>query len=67
MLGTLLLAAGYTADGLKDALGTQQSEVSTAAADIPAHLQRLTDSNPRHSLIKLFFLGVPLEWKEVAA
>jgi hypothetical protein len=67
MLGTLLLAAGYTADGLEDALGTHQGEISTAAADIPAHLQRLTDSNPRNSLIRLFFLGVPLEWKEVAA
>ncbi len=63
-LGSLLTAAGYTADGLKEALGVE--ELGTEAAEIPAHVQRLTEASPRNSLIKLFFLGVPLSWQEAA-
>jgi hypothetical protein len=65
-LGTLLVAAGYTADGLKEAIGTE-GDVSAAIADIPVHAQRLTDANPRNALIKLFFLGNSLAWQEAAA
>jgi hypothetical protein len=64
-LGTLLAAAGYTSDGLKEALGTQD-EVSGAIAAVPVQLQRLHDSDALSSLIRLFFLGAPLGWKDLA-
>jgi len=64
-LGSLLQAAGYTADGLKESLGVV--ELGTAAADVPAYLQRLNDSSPRTTLIRLFFLGVPQAWQDLAA
>ena len=63
-LGTLLAAAGYTAEGLAESLGVE--ELRTGAAEIPAHLERLTESSPRNTLIKLFFLGVPLSWQDAA-
>jgi methylase of polypeptide subunit release factors len=64
-LGSLLQATGYTADGLRESLGVD--ELDTAAAEVPAHVQRLTDSGPRTTLIRLFFLGVPQSSQEVAA
>jgi Methyltransferase small domain len=64
-LGSLLAAAGYTADGLTEALGAG-GELRAAAADVPVHLERLTEQSPRNALIRLFFLGAPLTWQEAA-
>jgi methylase of polypeptide subunit release factors len=58
-LGALLAAAEYTTDGLKESLGAE-GELRTAAPDVPVHLQRLTDSSPRSTLIRLFFLSAPV-------
>jgi hypothetical protein len=33
---------------------------------VPAYRQRLTESSPRHSLVKLFFLGMSMPWQEAA-
>ena len=58
MLGTLLVAAGYTADGLKERLG--------ADTDLRVLEARLTDTSPLNTLIRLFFLGAPLSWQDAA-
>jgi hypothetical protein len=63
-LGSLLAAAEYTNDGLKDSLGVE--ELSTAAADVPVQRERLSESSPRATLIRLFFLGDSMSWQEVA-
>jgi methyltransferase family protein len=64
-LGTLLVAAGYTAAGLTERLGAD-GELQTSAAGIPLHRQRVTDGKPLDTLIKLFFLGDKLSWQETA-
>ena len=59
MLGSLLTAAGYTSDGLRDRLGEDTE---------PAVLEsRLTDASPLNTLIRLFYLGTPQSWQETAA
>ena len=58
MLGTLLVAAGYTADGLKERLG--------ADTNVRVVEARLTDTSPLNTLIRLFFLGAPLSWQDAA-
>lgn len=58
MLGTLLVAAGYTADGLKERLGADMNVRVLEA--------RLTDTSPLNTLIRLFLVGTPLSWQEVA-
>jgi methylase of polypeptide subunit release factors len=57
-LGTLLVAAGYTAEGLKERLG--------AHTDVRVAGERLTEANSLNTLIRLFFLGRPLSWQDAA-
>ena len=64
-LGTLLVAAGYTAEGLKVQLGVE-GELQARAADIPLHRQRVADGKPLDALIRLFFLGDRLSWQQAA-
>jgi methylase of polypeptide subunit release factors len=64
-LGSLLAAAGYTEEGLQESFGAG-GELDTAAAEVPAQRLRLRESGPRSSLIKLFFLGMPVSWQEAA-
>ncbi|HEY7004492.1 MAG TPA: hypothetical protein VH281_09440 [Gaiellaceae bacterium] len=65
-LGSLLAAAGYTSEGLKEALGDTGRELGAAAAEIPVQLQRLTGSSRRNSLVTLFFLGASVPREEAA-
>jgi len=58
MLGTLLVAAGYTADGLKERLG--------ADTNVRVLEARLTDTSPLNTLIRLFLVGTPLSWHDAA-
>ena len=58
MLGTLLVAAGYTADGLKERLG--------ADTNVRVLEARLTDTSPLNTLIRLFFVGTSLSWQDAA-
>ena len=65
-LGTLLVAAGYTADGLRERLGVED-ELYARATDIPLHLQRVSEGKPLDTLIRLFFLGDQVSWQDAAA
>ena len=65
-LGTLLVAAGYTTDGLKERLGVD-GELHARASDIPVYLQRVAEGKPLDTLIRLFFLGDPVSWRDAAA
>jgi len=60
------VAAGYTTDGLRERLD-MDTELHAPAADVPVHLERLGEGKPLDTLIKLFFLGARLPWREVAA
>jgi Methyltransferase small domain len=63
-LGSLLAAAGYTTDGLKESIGVE--EFSARAGDVGAQRERLGESSPRATLIRLFFLGDSMSWQEAA-
>ncbi len=65
-LGTLLVAARYTTDGLKERLGVD-GELHARASDIPVHLQRVSEGQPLDTLIRLFFLGDQVSWQDAAA
>ena len=57
-LGTLLVAAGYTSDVLKERLGPD--------GDVRVLEARLTDASALDTLIRLFFLGGPMSWQAAA-
>jgi methylase of polypeptide subunit release factors len=57
-LGTLLVAAGYTSDGLEERLG--------ADTDVHVLEARLPDTSSLDTLIRLFFLGAPMSWQAAA-
>jgi methylase of polypeptide subunit release factors len=61
-LRELLLASGFTGEGVRAALGTL-GETLTRSADVPVQIRRLEDNEPIGSLIKLFVLdtAVPAE------
>jgi hypothetical protein len=57
-LGTLLVAAGYTANDVAGRLDP--------LTDVRVLEARLTDASPLNTLIRLFFLGAPISWQAVA-
>ena len=57
-LGSLLVAAGYTSEGLKERLG--------GAEDVRVLEARLTDASPLDTLFRLFFLVAPMSWQAAA-
>jgi hypothetical protein len=52
--------AGYTDDGFRAALGTN-SALTPTPAQLPLWLCRTRGGTPLHTLIRLFFLGVPVD------
>jgi hypothetical protein len=58
-LGALLVAAGYTTEGLQDRLG-EHTEPAVVES-------RLTEANALNTLVRLFYLGTPQSWKDTAA
>src|SRR5215469_5229979 len=55
----VLDAAGYTEEGLREALA-RADLLDIGLLDAPAALRRIRAETPLHSLICLFFLGVPV-------
>jgi SAM-dependent methyltransferase len=64
-LGETLRAAGYTGEGFQDALAVEGG-ARRDRADIQFHLRRLPDGDRLSTLIKLFWLGVPIGYDEAA-
>ncbi|MCW5854238.1 MAG: methyltransferase, partial [Anaerolineae bacterium] len=58
-LRDVLRREGYTTEGIVETLG-QGDNVPLERLDPPVYLRRLANE-PRHSLIKLFFLGTPVQ------
>jgi hypothetical protein len=52
--------AGYSEEGLRERLGVSDL-LEIRSVDVPAALRRTRDGAPRDTLIRLFFLGVPVE------
>ena len=65
-LGDVLRTAGYTGEGFRDALAVEGG-ARRDRADIQFHLRRLPDDDRLSTLIKLFWLGVPISSNEAAA
>jgi SAM-dependent methyltransferase len=65
-LGEVLRSAGYTAEGFREALAVDGG-ARRDRADIQFHLRRLPDDDRLSTLIKLFWLGVPIGSDEAAA
>lgn len=65
-LGRILASAGYTADGVRSALGISSGETSTGVTG-PLLIHRTRDGSPVSTLIRLFIAGVPVPRADVAA
>jgi methylase of polypeptide subunit release factors len=62
-LRTALVTAGYTGDTVRELLGDDAYQ--GRARDVPVHLRRLTSGEPVETLIRAFFLGVPIPEDEL--
>jgi SAM-dependent methyltransferase len=58
-LREVLVAAGYSGEGVRAALGTG-GEVLSRSADIPLHIRRLEGNEPLGTLIRLLVLDTPV-------
>jgi hypothetical protein len=56
----VLDAAGYTSENLREALGLEASR-RVRRSELPVYRRRLTGRTPLESLIRLFWLGDPVE------
>jgi SAM-dependent methyltransferase len=65
-MGEVLRSAGYTAEGFREALAVDGA-ARRDRADIQFHLRRLPQGDRLATLIKLFWLGVPVASEEAAA
>ncbi|MGH3092031.1 MAG: DUF7059 domain-containing protein, partial [Gaiellaceae bacterium] len=61
----VLDAAGYTAENVREALGLEASR-RVRRSELPVYRRRLTGTTPLESLIRLFWLGDPVERAEAA-
>jgi methylase of polypeptide subunit release factors len=59
-LREVLLAAGYTGDGLRTALGVP-GEALSGSVDVPLHLRRLGAAGPLGTLVALLTLEAPVD------
>jgi Methyltransferase small domain len=57
-LQNALVTVGYTGDAVRKLLG--EDAYQGRARDIPVHLRRLTTGKPIETVIRAFFLGVPV-------
>lgn len=61
-----LAGAGYSAEGVRAALGID-ADNATSARDLPVNLRRLAQESPLSTLIALFLLGQPVAEGDAAA
>lgn len=61
----VLDAAGYTASNIREALGLEASR-RVRRSDLPVHRRRLAGTGALTSLVRLFWLGDPVERAEAA-
>jgi methylase of polypeptide subunit release factors len=59
-LRAVLLAAGYTGEGVRAALGSGTEQLSSSV-DIPLHLRRLQGRGPLGTLVQLLVLDAPVD------